>query len=157
MWAKRSPGCDLHAHAGVTVARVPPVVPLIPLDNGRLALAQDVRPPGALHGQLTLEHGEALDKSGVAVLADHARSDERGELDGQATLGVLPRRLQDRAALTGDGILKDLVGLERSAVRRAVRVGVPHAADSDRCRTPGREALEVRRRPICALPHTRGL
>ena len=80
-------------------------------------------PAGALHRQLALEHGEALDESGMAVLANNPRSDERGELGSRAALGVLVGKLEDRGALAGDGVLPDLTDLDRRAIRRAVRVG----------------------------------
>ena len=59
-------GCDLHPYPRVAVARIPPVVPYPGLDDGRLALMQNAGLPVAFYGQLALEHGEALDQSGMA-------------------------------------------------------------------------------------------
>jgi len=59
---------DLHLYAGIAVARIPPVVPYAGLDDGRLAPTKNGGLPVALHGQLTLECGELLDKTGMAVL-----------------------------------------------------------------------------------------
>src|SRR5262252_5092959 len=60
--------CYRNPHARITVACIPPVVPYAWLDDRRLALMKDVSLPFALHGQLTLNHGELLDKSGMTVL-----------------------------------------------------------------------------------------
>ena len=59
------------------------------LDHGALALAKNACPPVELHGQFALKHGETLDKSGMAVFAENLRSDERGQLCGRATRGIL--------------------------------------------------------------------
>jgi hypothetical protein len=126
MWAKRSPGGDLHPHEGVPVARVPPVVPDAGLDDGGLAPAEDARLPVALDGQLALEDGEALDEGRVARLAGDARAGERGQLHGRAALGILVGKLEDPAALAGDEVLPDLADLDRCEVRLAIRVGVRH-------------------------------
>src|SRR6202035_1620220 len=117
---------DLHAHSGVTVARVPPVMPHTGFYHGRLALAKDGRLPGALHGQLALKHSDTLDKSGMAVFADNLRSDERGKLCRRATFGVLVGKLEDRRAFACDGVFPDLTDLDRRAVRWSVRVRVRH-------------------------------
>src|SRR5262249_46554555 len=119
-------GRDLYAHPGVSVARVPPVVPHARLGGARLALAQDARLPVPLYRQLALEHGEALDYRRMAMLADNARPNERGHLVDRAALGVQPRKLDNREALTVDGVLPNLASLDRCEVRRAVRVGVRH-------------------------------
>jgi hypothetical protein len=50
------------------------------------------------------------------------RADKRGELGGDTTRRVFPRKLKDRGAFTGDGVLPDLADLDRCAIRRAVRV-----------------------------------
>ncbi len=52
-------GRHLNTHAGVSVARVPPVVPHIRLDGGGLPLAENARLSGALDGKFTFENGEA--------------------------------------------------------------------------------------------------
>ena len=70
-------GRDLHPYAGVAVARIPPVVPYARLDDGRLPPTKNAGLPVALHGQLTLEHGELLDKSGMAVFPHDLRPNER--------------------------------------------------------------------------------
>jgi hypothetical protein len=62
----------------------------------------------------------------VAVLAHNARASVRGQLGGRATLGILEGKLEDRGALTGDGVLPDLADLERCEVWRTVRVGMRH-------------------------------
>src|SRR5207247_1524079 len=86
--------------------------------------AQAARLPVALHGQLALEHGEALDHRRMAVLADNARPNEGGHLVDRAALGVLPRKLENREALPVHRVLPNLADLDRCEVRRAVRVGV---------------------------------
>src|SRR6266498_110515 len=123
-------GRDLHAHPDVPVARVPPVVPHARLGGARLALPQDARLPVPFHRQLALEHGEALDHRSMAVLANNARTNERGQLVDRAALGVLPRKLENREALTVNGILPNLANLNGGEVWRAVRVGVRHAKRS---------------------------
>jgi hypothetical protein len=115
--------CDLHPYAGVAVARIPPVVPYAGLDDGRLASTKNAGLPVALHGQLTLEYGELLDKSGMAVFPHHTRPNERREFGGPAACRVVPRTLEDRGAFPGDGVLPDLADSYRCAIRRAVRVG----------------------------------
>src|SRR5262249_45934034 len=102
------------------------VVPDARLGGTRLALAQDARLPVPFHRQLALEHGEALDHRRMSMLADNARPSERRQLGDRAALGVLPGKLENREALTIDGILPDLANLNRCEVRRAVRVGVRH-------------------------------
>ena len=72
--------CDLYPHPGVSVARVPPVVPHSRLDNARLTLVEDARLPVPLDGQFPPKGSEALDERGVAVLAKNAGADEGGEL-----------------------------------------------------------------------------
>jgi len=62
----------------------------------------------------------------MAVLANNARPNERGQLVDRAALGVLPRKLENREALTVNGILPNLANLNRCEVRLAVRVGVRH-------------------------------
>jgi hypothetical protein len=80
----------------------------------------------ALHGQLPLEHGEFLDKSGVAVFPHHPRPYERRQFGGRAACRVVPRTLEDGGAFPGDGVLPDLADAYRCAIRRAERVGVRH-------------------------------
>src|SRR5262249_21498694 len=117
----------LNTNAGVlAVARVPPVVPHTRLDDGRLALTEDSRLPGELHGELTLKHGEALNESGMAVLADDPRSNERCQLSSRAALWVLPGKLENRGSLAGDRVFPDLTDLDRGAVRWSVRIGMRH-------------------------------
>jgi hypothetical protein len=71
-----------------------------------------------------------LHKSRMAVFPHHMRANERCQLAGDAAFRVVPGPLQDRGALPGDGILPDLADFYRSAIRRAVRVGVRHLCQS---------------------------
>ena len=66
-----------HAHAGVSVARVPPVVPYTRFDNGTLPLAKNARLVRALYGQLTFKDGKAFDYGRMAVFTGDPRSDTR--------------------------------------------------------------------------------
>jgi len=116
-------GCDLYPYSRVAVARIPPVVPYARLDDCRLALMQNAGLPVAFYGQLTLERGEALDLSGMAVFPHDTRADERGQLRGPAACRVVPGKLQDCGAFPGDGVLPDLAQLYRCAIRRAVLFG----------------------------------
>jgi hypothetical protein len=118
-------GRDLHPSTRVAVARVPPVVPHVRLDDSRLALAQDARLPVTLHGQFPLEHGEALDKGGVEMLPDDARPDERSQLGGRAALGIRVRKLEDLGSLTGDGVL------QTSPTSIGLRSGAPCGSGCD--------------------------
>jgi hypothetical protein len=127
----------LNAHPDVPIGGVPPVVPPAWLDHARLALAEDARPPVALNGQLTVKDREAFDHRWVAMLAQNAGPDEGDELGDEAVVRILPRELEDGAALTRDGILPNLSDLNRSQVRRAVRVGMRHPADGGSS-VPGR-------------------
>ena len=120
-------GRHLHANAGVlAVARVPPIVPHARLDDGRIILAEDSRLPGELHGQFTLKHGEALNESGMAVLAHDSRSNERCQLGSRAALWVLPGKLENRGPLAGGRVLPNLTDLNRGKVRWPVRIRVRH-------------------------------
>jgi hypothetical protein len=58
------------------------------------------------------------------MLPGDARADERGQLGGRAALGIRVGKLEDRGALTGDGVLPDLADLDGGEVGRGVRVGV---------------------------------
>ena len=100
-------GCDLHPYAGVPVARIPPVVPYAGLDDGRLASTKIADLPVALHGQLTLEHGELFDKKrDGGVPPPHAT--QRAPLIRRSRgLPGCPRDAQDRGAFPGDGVLPD--------------------------------------------------
>jgi hypothetical protein len=81
MWEKRAPaGGDLDPHAGVAIARIPPVMPDARGNYGALTLAQDRLLPVALHAKLALEHREPLDESGMIMLPDHTGANERDEL-----------------------------------------------------------------------------
>src|SRR5215469_5250913 len=83
-------GRHLNANAGVmAIASVPPVVPHAGLNDRRFALAEDSRLPSEPHGQFTLKHGEALEESGMAVLAHDPRSDERRQLGSRTAFGFL--------------------------------------------------------------------
>jgi hypothetical protein len=82
-------GCDLHPYPRVVVARIPPVVPYAGLDDGRLALMQNAGLPVAFYGQLTLERGEALDLSGMAVFPYDTRADECGQLGSNSVVRIL--------------------------------------------------------------------
>jgi hypothetical protein len=73
-----------------------------------------------------------LDQSGMAVLSNDPRPNERGQLGGRAARRVVPGTLQDRGAFPGDGVLPDLPDSYRGAIRRAVRVGVRHANDPEK-------------------------
>jgi hypothetical protein len=107
--------------------------------------------PVELQGQLALEHGEALDDGGVAVLADDARPNQGGQLAGHAAFGILVGKLQDRGALTGDGVLPDLADLDRREVWRTVRVRMRHVETLVRARSS--RALRARRQAHCRGPH----
>jgi SPOR domain len=101
-------GRHLNANAGVmAVARVPPVVPHAGLNNRRFALAEDGRQPGEFHGQFTPEHGEALDESGMAVLANDLCSDKRCQLGSRTAFVILVGQFEDCSPLTGDRVLPD--------------------------------------------------
>jgi hypothetical protein len=80
MCTNRSPWRDLNAYTRVAVARVPPIVPDAGLNHGRLALMKNADLPIAFDGQLTLDHRESLDKTGMVVFPDHTCPDERGQL-----------------------------------------------------------------------------
>jgi signal peptidase I len=125
--SKALAGGHLHTDASVAVARIPPVVPHARLDDRRFALAQNGCLPVALHSQLPLECGESLDHRRMAVLANHARANEGRQLSGRAALGVRVRKLKDDRSLSSDRVLEDLADTDRSAVRRAIRIGVRHA------------------------------
>lgn len=60
---------DLHRYLRVAIARIPLVVPCAVFDNGSLALMQNARLSVALHGQVTFEHGDLLDQSGMAMFS----------------------------------------------------------------------------------------
>src|SRR5262249_11480827 len=122
-------GRDLHPYQRVAVGRIPPVVPYARLDDGSLALMQNAHLVVALDGQLTLEHGEALDKDGMPVFPGDTRPNQRGQLGGRAARRIVPRTLQERSALPGDRILPDLTDLYGSVIWRALWVGVPHATE----------------------------
>jgi hypothetical protein len=101
-------------------------VPYAELDDGRLALMKNADLPVALHGQVTLEHGELLEKSGMAMFPHDTRPNERGQLGGRAARRIVPGTLQNRGAFPGDGVLPDLADFYRCAIRRAVLFGVRH-------------------------------
>jgi hypothetical protein len=67
----------------------PFVVPYAGLDDGRLALMQNAGLPVAFYGQLTLERGEALDLSGMAVFPYDTRADECGQLGSNSVVRIL--------------------------------------------------------------------
>jgi hypothetical protein len=69
-------GRHFHTHAGVSVARIPPVVPYTRFDGGALSLAKGTHLCATLHGQFTFKNGETLDYPGMAVFADDPRSDK---------------------------------------------------------------------------------
>ena len=92
-------GRHFHAHAGVSVVRIPPVVPYIRLDGGGLSLAKNARPSAVLHGQFTFKNGETFDYPGMAVFADDPRSDTREQFGNRTALGVLVGKLKNRGAL----------------------------------------------------------
>src|SRR5271170_4486588 len=89
-------GRHFHTNAGVSVARVPPVVPYVGLDGGGLPLAKNARIVAALRGQFTFKDGEALDYPGMAVFADDPRSGPREQFGDHAALGVLVGKLEKR-------------------------------------------------------------
>ena len=66
-----------HAHAGISVGRIPPIMPDVRLDGGGLSLAQNARLSATLNGQLTINNGEAFDNPGMAVFAGDSGSDAR--------------------------------------------------------------------------------
>ena len=84
-----------HAHAGVSVARIPPVVPYVRLDSDGLSLAKNARLSAAFHGQFTFKNGEAFDYPGMAVFADDSRSDTREQFGDRAALRVLVGKLRE--------------------------------------------------------------
>ena len=120
-------GRHLHANAGVlAVARVPPIVPHARFDGGGLARTEDSCLPGELHGQLTLEHGQTLNESGMAVLAHDPRPNQRCQLGSHAAVRIVVRKFEDRGPLARHRVLPDLTNMDRGAVWRAVRIGVRH-------------------------------
>ncbi|MGH7614921.1 MAG: hypothetical protein ACREMW_12880 [Gemmatimonadales bacterium] len=99
-------------------------MPYVGFNDGRFALREDPGPPVTLHGQLALKHGELLDKGGMPVFSNDTRSNDSGQLGGCAAGRVVPRTLQDHGAFPGDWVLPDLADFYRSAIGRAVRVGM---------------------------------
>jgi hypothetical protein len=79
---------NFDAQAGVSIARIPPVVPYIRLDGGGLSLAKNARLSAALDGQFTFKNGEAFHYPGMAVFAGDTRSDTRQQFGDRAALGV---------------------------------------------------------------------
>ena len=61
IWPKSLTARHVDAHARVSVARIPPVVPDIQLDSRGLSLAESARLSAPLHGQFTFKNGETLD------------------------------------------------------------------------------------------------
>ena len=97
--------------------------------------------------------GEALDLSGMAVLPNDTRAASRGHLGGHAARLVLPGKLNDRGAFAGYGVLPDLAHLYRCAVRRTVRLRVPHASNSrTRLSNSKVKALPLVRQSFCQPP-----
>ena len=90
-------GRHFHMHARVSVARIPPVVPYIRLDNNGLTLAKSARPSAAFHGQFTFKNGEAFDDPWMAVFADDPSPDKCEQFGDRAALRVLMRKLKNRA------------------------------------------------------------
>src|SRR5215470_598429 len=82
-------GRRLHADTGVSVARIPPVVPDVRLDCGGLSSAKNARLSVALHGQFTFKNGETLDECGMAMFANNSRTDKCKQFGDHAALGVL--------------------------------------------------------------------
>ena len=115
-------GRHFHAHVGISVACIPPVVPCIRFDGSGLALAKYARPAAPLHGQLTLKNGEALDNPGMAVFADDLRTYTRDKLGHCAAIGILVGKLKNGGALASDGILPHLADFDRPKIRYAVGV-----------------------------------
>jgi len=115
-------GRHLHADTGISVARIPPVVPYIRFDGGGLSLAKSARPSAALHGQFTLKNGETLDECGMAVFANDPRPEKREQFGDHPALGVLVRKLKNRGAFPCYGVFPDLADLDRCAIGRRVRV-----------------------------------
>jgi len=120
-------GSNLHAHAGVTIACIPPVVPYARFNDGGFALTQNALLPIALHGKLTLKHGESLHQRGMAVLPHHSRSHQSSQLGSSATRFVVPRALQNCDTFSSNRVLPHLSNLYWSAIRGSLRVGVGHA------------------------------
>ena len=71
---------------------------------------------------------EALNKSGMAVLADDARADERGQLNGQAALGVCQGGSRTVPRSRATGFSKTSSGCSRipPAVADVKRAAMPH-------------------------------
>src|SRR5215475_15379458 len=83
-----------HTHAGVFVARVPPVAPYTRFDNGTLPLAKNARLVGALYGQLTFKDGKAFDYPRMAVFTGDPRPDTREHFGNRAPLGGFDEAVQ---------------------------------------------------------------
>src|SRR5262249_38858836 len=119
-------GRYFHAHARVFLGRIPPVMPNIRFDGRGLSLAQDAGLFPALHGQLAVENAEAFHDRGMAVFADDFGSDTREQLGHYPAIGVAVGKLENRGALTSDGVFPNLADLDRCEVGRRVGIGMRH-------------------------------
>jgi hypothetical protein len=100
------PRGDLHTYDRVNVRGVEPVMPHPRLDVGTFAGMERRSLPIADDGELAVEDSEALMKCRMQMLADHARTWERGHLSHSAALSVLPWQLDDYGPFTCDRILE---------------------------------------------------
>jgi hypothetical protein len=76
----------------------------------------------------------------MQMLPHNARAGERGQFGDTATLGALPRQLEDDGALARDGVLPDLSGFDRRKVSRSRRIRMRHTPI-----VPGRPRAASRR------------
>src|ERR1700751_4469980 len=122
--------CCLHAHPGISVGCIPPVVPDIWFDCFGFSSSQDARLSILFDGQFTVKNGKALDHCGVTVFASDARPDARDQLGDGTAFGILIGKLDNGGALTGDRIFPDLSDLDRGVSRKSVRVRARHENSS---------------------------
>jgi hypothetical protein len=82
---KALPGHHFDENAGASIAGIPPVVPYIRLDTGRLSLAQNARLSATLHSEFTFKNSEAFDYPRVAVFANDPCPDAREQFGDRTT------------------------------------------------------------------------
>jgi len=102
-------------------------VPYAELDDGPLALMKNAGLPVALYGQLTFEHSEFLDKSGMATFPNDT-------CPPSAVISAVARP-QGRSRIVArshEGVLPDPGDSYRCAIRWTVRFGVRHGHNSQR-------------------------
>ena len=112
---------DFHTYARVAVARIPPVVPDAGLDDGGLVLMKGTGLPFALYRQRTVEHGELLNESGMAVFPI-TRAPTSAVNSAVARPSGLSA-LQNRGGFPVNGVLPDVPDPDWAAIRGASASG----------------------------------